>query len=118
VGEIFERIYSVIRRIPRGTVLTYGQVARRAGLPNGARQVGHAMAVSPAGVPWHRVVGRSREGFGRSLIRDPLIAAVQRRLLSGEGVRFNGAGEIDLNRFGAGEPRKRQPRKGRAQCSR
>ena len=54
----YRRIYAVVRRIPRGRVASYGQVARLAGLPGHARQVGYAMHALPAGttVPWHRVV--------------------------------------------------------------
>src|SRR5688572_505500 len=52
------RVYAVVRRIPRGRVATYGQVARLAGLGAGARQVGYALSDLPTGstVPWHRVI--------------------------------------------------------------
>ncbi|HJR35518.1 MAG TPA: MGMT family protein, partial [Gemmatimonadales bacterium] len=54
----YQRIYAVVRRIPRGKVATYGQVARLARLPGRARQVGYAMHALPSGttVPWQRVV--------------------------------------------------------------
>ena len=54
----YARIYAVIRRIPRGRVATYGQVAELAGLPGHARQVGYALHALPAAtaVPWHRVI--------------------------------------------------------------
>ena len=66
-GTAYSRIYAAARRIPRGRVATYGQVARVAGLPGRARQVGYAMYALAAGstVPWHRVVnaqGSSRSG--------------------------------------------------------
>ena len=53
---LYQRIYGVIRRIPKGRVSTYGSVAKLIGC--GARQVGYAMAALPdaTGVPWHRVV--------------------------------------------------------------
>ena len=53
-----QRIYAVVRRIPRGRVATYGQVAFLAGLPGHARQVGYALAALPEGsrMPWHRVL--------------------------------------------------------------
>ncbi len=79
--------------------MTYGMVARRAGLPNGARQVGYAMRASPGDLPWHRVVAAGRKGWGRISIRDPMIADAQRSLLEGEGVEFSADGEIDLSRF-------------------
>jgi methylated-DNA-protein-cysteine methyltransferase related protein len=96
----YERIYAVVRKIPKGHVMTYGMVAHRAGLPHGARQAGYAMRASPEDVPWQRVVGLSRRGFGRITIRDPMIAGAQRRLLEAEGVAFSADGEIDLERLG------------------
>jgi methylated-DNA-protein-cysteine methyltransferase related protein len=76
-------VYALVKKIPRGRVLTYGQVAKALRLPGGARTAGRAMAASPSGqgVPWHRVVGAG----GRLLIREP-HAALQRKLLETEGV--------------------------------
>ena len=63
------RIYAVVRRIPRGTVATYGQVAERAGYPGHARQVGYALHALPPGttVPWHRVINASGEVSARGI---------------------------------------------------
>ncbi len=95
----WRRIYAVVRRIPRGRVATYGQVATLAGLPRQARVVGyalHAVAESST-VPWHRVVNargaislRSDGSGGGSV--------VQRLRLEQEGVRFDARGRIDLER--------------------
>ncbi|QOJ33066.1 MAG: MGMT family protein [Gammaproteobacteria bacterium] len=52
----YRRIHAVVAAIPAGAVASYGQVALRAGLPRGARQVGRALAQCPAQLPWHRVV--------------------------------------------------------------
>jgi methylated-DNA-protein-cysteine methyltransferase related protein len=54
-----EEIWHVISAIPRGKATTYGSVARAAGLPGRARQVGFALRTAPEGLnlPWHRVVG-------------------------------------------------------------
>jgi methylated-DNA-protein-cysteine methyltransferase related protein len=54
-----EEIWHVISAIPRGKATTYGSVARAAGLPGRARQVGFALRTAPDGLnlPWHRVVG-------------------------------------------------------------
>ena len=54
----YSRIYRVVRRIPRGRVATYGQVASLAGLGGHARQVGYALRHLPDGksVPWYRVI--------------------------------------------------------------
>jgi methylated-DNA-protein-cysteine methyltransferase related protein len=89
----------VVRRIPAGRVMTYGQVARGAGLPNGARLAGYAMAVAPAGLPWQRVIAKSRPGYGRISIRDSQTAEIQRQFLENEGIEFTPRGEIDLERF-------------------
>jgi methylated-DNA-protein-cysteine methyltransferase-like protein len=78
-------VYALVRRIPRGRVITYGQLARALRLRGGARAAGRAMASCPAGrgIPWHRVVGSG----GRILIREPQ-ASLQRKLLESESVRF------------------------------
>ena len=78
-------VYELVRRIPRGRVITYGQLARALPLRGGARTAGRAMAGCTAGrgIPWHRVVGTG----GRILIREP-HASLQRKLLESEGVRF------------------------------
>ena len=91
-------ILRVIRRVPLGKVVTYGQVAELAGMPRRARQVGYALAALPAGttVPWHRVVNAS----GRiSMRRRPGTELTQRMLLQSEGVRFDGGGRISLPRY-------------------
>ena len=49
-------VYRLVRRVPRGTVVTYGQVAVMLGVPRSARAVGGAMRRCPDDVPWHRVV--------------------------------------------------------------
>ena len=92
-----ERIYSVVRRIPRGRVATYGQVAELAGLPGHARQVGYALhALSgDQDVPWHRVVNAQGRVSPRSA---PGWEGAQRRLLEREGVRFDAQGRLSLER--------------------
>jgi methylated-DNA-protein-cysteine methyltransferase-like protein len=90
----YDRIYAVVARIPRGRVATYGQVATLAGIPNGARQVGYALAALNSGsrLPWHRVVNAA----GSVSLRAPGAADQQRFQLEKEGVRFNAAGRVDL----------------------
>ena len=86
----YERIYAVVRRIPRGKVATYGQVATKARMPGRARLVGYALAALPTGttVPWHRVI--NAQGL-LSLDRVmPGGGIVQRQRLEREGVRFAG----------------------------
>jgi methylated-DNA-protein-cysteine methyltransferase-like protein len=97
------RYYRIVRRIPRGRVATYGDVALRAGKPRGARQVGFALAAlrgSRHDVPWQRVLGARPRGHAAISILDPVGAAVQRRLLEDEGVRFDERDRIDLSRYG------------------
>jgi len=79
-------VFRWVRRIPRGRVVTYGQLARALKLPGGARTAGRAMAACPKGVPWQRVLGAA----GRILIREP-YASYQRQLLEREGVEFLGS---------------------------
>ena len=90
----YDRIYSVVARIPRGRVATYGQVAKLAEVPKGARQVGYALAALRSGhrLPWHRVVNAG----GAVSLRDPGGAEEQRFRLEKEGVRFGVAGRVDL----------------------
>jgi methylated-DNA-protein-cysteine methyltransferase-like protein len=96
----YARYYDVVRRVPRGRVTTYGTVARAAGLPGRARQVGYAMAALHDGndVPWHRVVNARGEISRRS--GDVRYERVQRALLEAEGVRFDEQDRIDLAEFG------------------
>lgn len=94
----YEKIYRVVRRIPRGRVSTYGDVAERAGLEGRARQVGYALHALPdgGGIPWHRVVNAQGEISPRS---GSDSHELQRMLLEEEGVEFDGRGRIDLKRY-------------------
>jgi methylated-DNA-protein-cysteine methyltransferase-like protein len=95
----YERIWRVVRRIPRGRVATYGQVALLAGLPRQARLVGYALHALPEAkeVPWQRVVNAQGRISARGLSE---YEALQRKRLEREGVRFDAKGKIDLARFG------------------
>ena len=113
VAALYRTFYKVVRRIPRGRVLTYGQVAELAGHPGAARAVGAAMRASTGqGLPWQRVVGKHSRGLGRVAILDPVGGAVQRGLLEREGVIFTDAGYIPLGRYGwTSAARLKPPRK-------
>jgi methylated-DNA-protein-cysteine methyltransferase-like protein len=93
-----DRIYAVVRRIPAGSVATYGQVAELAGLGGQARLVGYAMSALPNGttVPWHRVINAQGKVSPRS--SGPSGGVTQRLLLEREGVRFSG-GRVSLEKF-------------------
>jgi methylated-DNA-protein-cysteine methyltransferase related protein len=94
----FRRIYAVVARVPRGRVVTYGQVAQLAGLHGQARIVGYALSALPAGtrLPWHRVV--NAQGGVSQRANGP-YSHVQRARLEKERVRFDGRGRISLERF-------------------
>lgn len=91
--KTYRRIYGVVATVPRGYVVTYGQVAMALGMPRGARTVGWAMRHCPEGVPWHRVIN-SR---GRISLPNP-SGALQRALLEDEGIRFVD-GRVDLHTY-------------------
>lgn len=103
--SIYDRIQATVRRVPRGRVATYGQIAARLGI--GPRQVGYALHALSDGsdVPWHRVVNAA----GR-LSLTGASAVTQRLRLEREGVRFRASGRIDLVTFGW---RPARPRRGR-----
>jgi methylated-DNA-protein-cysteine methyltransferase related protein len=88
----------VVRRIPKGRVATYGQIASLAGLAGHARQVGYALHALPDGtiVPWHRVVNAT----GRISTRaTPGGELVQRLLLEREGIRLDARGRVPLEQL-------------------
>jgi len=96
-SDAYARIYAVVQRVPRGRVVTYGQVALLAGLDGHARQVGYALHATPPGedVPWHRVINaqgrvsqRAEDGFEH----------IQQQLLEAEGVVFC-KGRVSLEEF-------------------
>ena len=94
------RFYQVVRRVPAGRVTSYGAVARGAGLPGYARQVGYALAALPdeTDVPWQRVVNARGEVSARR--GDRSRERLQRAILESEGVTFDARGRIDLDHHG------------------
>lgn len=95
----YEKIYIVVKSIPKGKVATYGQIALLAGNPRWARVVGYALHKNPEPgiIPCHRVVNRNGQvaeafAFGGS--------DVQRELLEKEGIVFNSDDSIDLKKYG------------------
>jgi methylated-DNA-protein-cysteine methyltransferase-like protein len=93
-----EAICAVIRRIPRGWVATYGQVATMAGMPRRARLVGRVLQHlgTATKVPWHRVVNAKGEvSFSLSRNGGDIL---QRRLLEKEGLEFDANDRLDLER--------------------
>lgn len=98
MGDTFARIYEVVRRIPRGYVASYGQVAAIAGNPRWARVVGYALHGNPDpdGIPCYRVVHRN------GALSEAFVFGGenrQRALLQADGVRFLPDGRVDMERF-------------------
>ena len=62
--NFFEKVYEIVNTVPRGCVMSYGQVAALAGSPRMARQVGWALHVCPDQVPWHRIIRKGRQPAG------------------------------------------------------
>lgn len=94
----FEKIYEVVRQIPKGKVATYGQIAAMAGNPRWSRVVGYALHVNPEPgvIPCHRVVdrlGRPSSAFGLRRHADSA------RMLREEGVEVDENGRIDLDKY-------------------
>ncbi len=98
MNERYERIYSTVRKIPRGRVATYGQIAALAGMPGHARQVGYALNALPADsrVPWHRVINERGTVSPRAV---PVYEEVQKRLLQQEGIELGVNDRIPLERY-------------------
>ena len=93
-----ERVYDIVRRIPSGRVVSYGDVAGLLGRPRAARGVGWALNSLDADsdVPWWRVINHR----GEISIRNPDFAPrVQQALLEEEGVEFDEGGRVDWARF-------------------
>lgn len=94
------RIYAVVRKIPKGKVATYGQLAELAGIPRGHRIAAKAMLTCPDNLPWQRVIGKKDARRGQINIHDPEHARLQRTLLEREGVAFDASGFISLRASG------------------
>ena len=91
-----ERVYAIVRRIPSGRVMTYGQIAELLGEGYTPRTVGFAMHSSPDGTPWHRVLNaQGATSTGRVVLPHDK----QQRMLEQEGVVFNKNNRCDLQTF-------------------
>ena len=89
-----DRVYEVVRKIPAGRVMSYGQIASWAGSLRASRAVGYAMYRCPhKDMPCHRVV--HRDG---SLAPDWAFDGRQRELLRDEGVTFTEDGRVDMKK--------------------
>lgn len=95
-SNLFNKIYEIISRIPKGKVATYGQVAALAGNPRAARIVGWVLNSHPKNseMPWHRVINAS----GESSLPSEAKRKLQQALLEAEGVIFEDE-QVNLDVF-------------------
>jgi methylated-DNA-protein-cysteine methyltransferase-like protein len=93
-------LYRAVKAVPRGYVITYGQLAELAGIPRGHRIAARAMLMCPAGLPWHRVLGKKDARRAKISILDPELAREQRKRLAKEGVTFDASGCVALREHG------------------
>ena len=91
-----ERVYEIVRRIPAGRVMTYGQLADLLGEGYTARTVGFVMHAAPEGVPWHRVINAQGACSTGRVVLPP---DKQQRMLEAEGVAFDARARCDLGRY-------------------
>lgn len=90
MNPFYEAVYSLVARIPKGRVASYGQLARLLGHPRGARQVGRALRLCPDHLPWQRVVMRDGGIAGGG------YAPLRKAMLEEEGVAFLPDGRVDM----------------------
>ncbi len=97
MDPIYQRIYSIIQKIPKGRVATYGQIARLAGTGQ-PRRVGYALRILPEEnkVPWHRVINAKGEISRRWEMG---CAEHQKTLLEKEGIAFDTHARVSLSEF-------------------
>ncbi|HEY8204097.1 MAG TPA: MGMT family protein [Pyrinomonadaceae bacterium] len=88
-----ERVYRIVRRIPRGRVMTYGQIAYMLGEGYTPRTVGFVMHGADDRTPWHRVINSQGRCSTMGIVLPP---DKQQRMLEHEGVRFDKSGRCDL----------------------
>ncbi len=94
--SLFQKIYKIILRIPKGKVATYGQIAALAGNPRAARTVGWVLhGLSGDDLPWHRVINAQ----GRSSFPEQSRRKLQQALLEAEGVIFEDDQSVPLHVF-------------------
>ena len=96
--SVFDRIYQIVKLIPKGKVASYGQIAALAGNPKWSRVVGYALHVNPdsEGIPCYRVVtkdGKPSDAFAFGGFQEQVY------LLKKDGIEFDENGNVDMKRF-------------------
>ncbi|MDR1357982.1 MAG: MGMT family protein [Coriobacteriales bacterium] len=90
-NTFFKRVYALVAQVPRGRVVSYGQIAALLGNPRAARSVGWALSACPEELPWQRVVKADGSVTGG------VWAELRRELLGEEGVDFLPDGRVDMD---------------------
>ena len=90
MNPFYKRVYAIVEQIPYGKVASYGQIARIAGKPRGAREVGWAMHHCPPHLPWQRVV------MADGTVAENMYAGMRKGMLESEGVTFLPDGRVDM----------------------
>jgi len=103
-----ERVFKLVRRIPRGKVMTYGQLAAILGEGYTPRTVGFVMHSSDGDVPWHRVINSQGSCSTGGIL---LPTNKQQLMLEREGVAFDEKGRCDLQRYAWMSGTKSKPQK-------
>ncbi len=107
--RFFTYVYRLVSQVPKGKVVTYGQVAALLGAPRAARAVGTALRYLPRPfsrtVPWQRVINAAG---GISLRGDVSRAEEQRWLLEAEGIEFDRHGKVNLKHYRWSGPKRRK----------
>jgi methylated-DNA-protein-cysteine methyltransferase-like protein len=95
--SFFQRVIDIIKKIPEGQVITYGQIAKFAGNPRGARQVARILhsCSGKENLPWHRVINSK----GCIALKHKHGYELQKQLLEEEGLILDEIGCIDLKRY-------------------
>lgn len=88
----YKQVYAIVRRIPEGKVVSYGQIAKMLGNPRAARAVGWAMRKCPDDCPWQRVVRDNGAISGGEM------TALRQALLISEGIPFTKDGRVDIDK--------------------
>jgi methylated-DNA-protein-cysteine methyltransferase-like protein len=91
-----ERVYRIVRRIPRGRVMTYGQIAYMLGEGYTPRTIGFVMHGADDRTPWHRVINSQGRCSTMGIVLPP---DKQQRMLESEGVKFDKSGRCDLEKL-------------------
>lgn len=90
MNPFYEQIYDIVRQIPYGRVVSYGQISRMLGRPRSARMVGRAISCCKQPLPWHRVV------MSDGLVAGGYHAELRREMLRAEGVAFLPNGNVNM----------------------